>query len=281
MSYSQVPAENHQFMQVPSATTYATRLHFHSQADDDDLDALSFSHPNPSGPSQTGASSTPQPPPLRSSPHPSGVSGKIGQSGTGGRAGQTSTGWGGVRTETRFTGESTLDEPVSETIMRDLRSIYAKLILILYPPKGGNHQLLRDWDLWGPLVICLSLAIILSMDAPGEESMQVFSLVITLITVGSVVVTVNSKLLGGKVSFFQSLCVLGYALAPILIASIVAFFVHNIFVRLPVTLACWAWSVWASMNFFNGTQLPESRLFLAVYPMCLFFFVISWMIIIQ
>ncbi|WVQ74947.1 hypothetical protein IAR50_004555 [Cryptococcus sp. DSM 104548] len=267
MSYSQVPAENHQFI----------------QADDDDLDALSFSHPNPSGSApQVGSSSAPQPPPpLQSGPHPSGVSGKIGQSGSGGKPGETSTGWGGVRTETRYTGESTLDEPVSETIMRDLRSIYAKLILILYPPKGGNHQLLRDWDLWGPLVICLSLAIILSVDAPGEESMQVFSLVITLITVGSVVITVNSKLLGGKVSFFQSLCVLGYALAPILIASVVAFFVHNIFVRLPVTLACWAWSVWASMNFFNGTQLPESRLLLAVYPMCLFFFVIAWMIIIQ
>lgn len=29
--------------------------------------------------------------------------------------------------------------------------------------------------------------------------MQVFSLVISLVTVGSVVVTVNSKLLGGKV----------------------------------------------------------------------------------
>jgi hypothetical protein len=81
---------------------------------------------------------------------------------------------------------------------------------------------LSDWDLWGPLVICLSLAIILSIDvsgcfhcfasrpdysrrfvelcssaqAPKDQSMQVFSLVISLITI---VVTVNSKLLGGKV----------------------------------------------------------------------------------
>jgi hypothetical protein len=35
--------------------------------------------------------------------------------------------------------------------------------------------------------------------APKQQSMQVFSLVISLITVGSVVVTINSKLLGGKV----------------------------------------------------------------------------------
>jgi len=37
----------------------------------------------------------------------------------------------------------------------------------------------------------------------------------------------------------------------------------------------------ASMNFFNGTRLPETRTFLAVYPMCLFFFVFAWMIMIQ
>lgn len=48
--------------------------------------------------------------------------------------------------------------------MRDLRSIYAKLLQVLYPPKGGSQQVLRDWDLWGPLVICLSLAITLSLD---------------------------------------------------------------------------------------------------------------------
>lgn len=74
--------------------------------------------------------------------------------------------------------------------------------------------------------------------------------------------------------------------------------VHNLFVRIPVSLACWAWSVWgqlrvpkiayaladfelASMNFFSGTQLPESRKMLAVYPICLFFFVLAWMIMIQ
>lgn len=37
----------------------------------------------------------------------------------------------------------------------------------------------------------------------------------------------------------------------------------------------------AAMNFFNGTHLPESRTFLAVYPMCIFFFVLAWMIMIQ
>ena len=79
--------------------------------------------------------------------------------------------------------------------------------------------------------------------------MQVFSLVISLVTIGSVVVTINSKLLGGKVSFFQSLCVLGYALAPLLLASIVALLLHNLFVRVPVSLVCFGWSVWGQSSF--------------------------------
>lgn len=91
---------------------------------------------------------------------------------------------------------------------------------------------------------------------------------------------------------------LGYSLAPILLASIISLLVHNLFVRIPVSLLCWGWSVWgelslhgqggagrayssASMSFFVGTQLPESRTFLAVYPICLFFFVLAWMIMIQ
>lgn len=70
------------------------------QADDDELDALSFTQPQ-AGPSVPPASS--QPP----------ISGRIGQNNA-----PKSTTFGGVRMETRYTGEPTLDEPVSKTIVR-------------------------------------------------------------------------------------------------------------------------------------------------------------------
>lgn len=91
-------------------------------------------------------------------------------------------------------------------------------------------------------------------------------MVITLVTIGSVVVTVNAKLLGGRVSFFQSLvrvllellihsgaglilaaleqCVLGYCLFPLLAAALISMFLHNLLIRLPVSLIAWAWAVW-------------------------------------
>jgi hypothetical protein len=35
------------------------------------------------------------------------------------------------------------------------------------------------------------------------------------------------------------------------------------------------------MNFLGGTRLAEDKAFLAVYPLFLFYFVFSWMIMIQ
>jgi hypothetical protein len=91
----------------------------HSQADDDDLDDLSFGGP--------ATANQPLNPSSSSSSNQAGGSGSQSQSANalGGRIGSTPSGgrredWGGVRTETRFTGESTLDEPVSVTIVSSL-----------------------------------------------------------------------------------------------------------------------------------------------------------------
>lgn len=69
-----------------------------------------------------------------------------------------------------------------------------------------------------------------------------------IITLGSVVVTVNAKLLGGKVSFFQSLCVLGYCLAPLDIAAFITRFIRLLLIRVPICLAGFGWAAWAAVN---------------------------------
>lgn len=133
MSYDQVPSESHQFMYasvLPLLFHAPANVLTLSQPDEDDLEALSFSHPNPS-PTPSGPSSSQQQnhPSYSAGPsNPSGVSGKIGQDGPSSkpRAATSTIGWGGVRVETRYTGESTLDEPVSKTI-----------VCILYP----NHRI--------------------------------------------------------------------------------------------------------------------------------------------
>ncbi|XP_064422553.1 protein YIPF6 [Latimeria chalumnae] len=180
---------------------------------------------------------------------------------------------------------STLDEPVRDTIMRDLKAVGKKFVHVLYPKKSS--ALLRDWDLWGPLILCVSLALMLqsgSVDKRDEGGPQ-FAEVFVIIWFGAVVITLNSKLLGGTISFFQSLCVLGYCILPLTVAMIVCRLVLlggqgtvSFIIRFIIVIASFAWSTFASTAFLADSQ-PPNRKALAVYPIFLFYFVISWMIL--
>lgn len=81
--------------------------------------------------------------------------------------------------------------------LRDLRAIYTKMLQVLRPTSG--NAVLREWDLWGPLLFTTTLAILLSLDAPPAQSLSVFTGIFAIVSIGSVVVTLNCKLLGGKV----------------------------------------------------------------------------------
>mgnify|MGYP003623000985 CR=1 FL=1 len=57
---------------------------------------------------------------------------------------------------------------------------------------------LRDWDLWGPLVFCLMLSMLLSFRSRPDQRSVVFSGVFAMIWLGEAVVTTQIKLLGGN-----------------------------------------------------------------------------------
>jgi len=217
---------------------------------------------------------------LNGRPGPS-VSGNIGSAPAGSAARPARQTVGGIQVETRYSNVDTLDEPILTTIGRDLFSIYTKLIQVLYPRRATGREVLRDWDLWGPLLLCLMLGIMLSINAPASQSLNVFTSVIVICSLGALTVTVQAKLLGGRVSFFQGLCVLGYCIAPLDIAALISCFVRKLYVRAPVALIAWAWCIWASINFLDGTKIEQQRILLAVYPLLLFYFILAWMILIQ
>ncbi|KAH8831546.1 hypothetical protein DL96DRAFT_1667799 [Flagelloscypha sp. PMI_526] len=251
--------------------------------DDDDLDESSipgFTAPTPPLDKGKGRAANSQPGTPMNGSSSAGLSGNIGSKPAAANTPSRST-VGGVRVETRYSGVDTLDEPVTKTIARDLLSIYTKLIQVLYPRRKTGREVLRDWDLWGPLLLVLGLSIMLSINAPADQTLPTFTAVIVICSVGSLIVTIQAKLLGGRVSFFQAMCVLGYCLAPLDIAAFVACFVRLIYVRVPVSIAAWAWCVWASVNFLDGTKVEPQRILLAVYPLLLFYFILAWMILIQ
>ncbi|KAI8976745.1 Yip1 domain-containing protein [Pilobolus umbonatus] len=179
-----------------------------------------------------------------------------------------------------YTGEDTLDEPVSVTIMRDLKKVANKSLQVLHP--NGDRQVLRDWDLWGPLILCLTLALLLSIRAPETQSVAIFTGVFVIVWLGAAIVTLNAKLLGGTISFFQSVCVIGYCLFPILVSAIVATFVDLFWARLPVAIVTYGWSTYASVGFMSESQVHlDKRRTLAVYPIFLFYFVVTWLVLIS
>jgi hypothetical protein len=67
---------------------------------------------------------------------------------------------------------NTLDEPIAETIRRDLIRIYKNLVMVVFPIEDRSQQsaALRNWDLWGPMIFTLGLAIPLSIGAAKPSS---------------------------------------------------------------------------------------------------------------
>ena len=215
----------------------------------------------------------------------------------------------------------TLNEPVSVTIMRDLRRVGKKLATVLLPMQAEAETLreLRDWDLWGPLLLCLALSIITSWRAPAGQQSLVFASVFVLVWVGAAVVTLNGQLLGGKMcvggwrrggrarggrvvggaraprpravththtqkrrpspgsSFFQSVCVLGYCVCPLVIAAVLGLMLTGPVLRIPLVLGAFVWSCRASVVFMKE-MVPSARRLLAVYPVCLFYMMVAWMV---
>ncbi|PPJ51985.1 hypothetical protein CBER1_09305 [Cercospora berteroae] len=137
--------------------------------------------------------------------------------------------------------------------------------------QGGMSEGLRDWDLWGPLLFCLLLSFFLSLGAREDQRSAVFSGVFALIWIGEAVVTLQIKLLGGNISFFQSVCIIGYTLFPMVIASILSAFHVPTIVRIPVYSVLGLWSLAAGVSILGGSGVIKNRVALAVYPLFVFY----------
>ncbi|OHS97735.1 Yip1 domain containing protein [Tritrichomonas foetus] len=172
-----------------------------------------------------------------------------------------------------------LTETVWATLQRDLNDIKTKILIVVNPKASSDHAL-RDWDLWGPLLLCLFLSVVLSITAPPGQTTLLFTGVFSIVTFGAGIVTINMILLGGTVGFFQALCALGYCLFPIAVSSLITAILPFFIFKITVVPACLAWAVYSANKFFSS-QIPENRKYLGLYPCCLLYAVLSWIIFIH
>ncbi|KAL9643793.1 hypothetical protein ABK040_013208 [Willaertia magna] len=71
----------------------------------------------------------------------------------------------------------TIDEPIIKTISRDLLNIGRKIALVLIPSVQDEQRInkeLRNWDLWGPLLLCIILAFTLGFSARSDQKAVVW-----------------------------------------------------------------------------------------------------------
>ncbi|EKD18633.1 uncharacterized protein L3040_002060 [Drepanopeziza brunnea f. sp. 'multigermtubi'] len=137
--------------------------------------------------------------------------------------------------------------------------------------QGNMSEGLRDWDLWGPLVFCLLLSLFLSFRADSEQKSLVFSGVFAMVWIGEAVVTMQIKLLGGNISFAQSICIIGYTLFPLVIAALLSVFNLPTVARIPIYIVLVAWSLAAGVSILGGSGVVKNRVGIAVYPLFVFY----------
>jgi len=86
------------------------------------------------------------------------------------------------------------------------------------------------------------------------------------------VVTAQIRLLGGNISFFQAVSVIGYTLFPIVICALLSAFRVYAIIRVPVYSICFLWSLAAGVSILGGSGVVRNRVALAVFPLAIFYF---------
>ena len=182
---------------------------------------------------------------------------------------------------------STLDETISETLLRDLKVILHKIKYVLLPQFAKEKtKEIRNWDLWGPLIICFSLCLILTLGNSKVNEDSSFVLIFAIVWIGGFIINLNAKILGVNIGFFQVFCLLGYCLFPILISALIIVFLLNDdnynlgfeILKIIVLVLCVCWSCFASVGFVSSLTDKDKR-FIVCYPIFIFYISISMFVL--
>ena len=146
-----------------------------------------------------------------------------------------------------------------------------------YEEKLGE---LRNWDLWGPLIFCLLITMFIALASSQSQVDDIFGVIYMVLFGGALVVGVNATLVGSEGSIFMMISILGYCLAPFVVAAAVNYFLRRVIFFLGVSLVCgfcWFWAV-KSASVFIAACCRRSRRILALYPIMLYYMFFAFFI---
>ena len=92
---------------------------------------------------------------------------------------------------------------------------------------------------------------VLNLGMETQDKGKSFGMLFLIMWGGAFVVTINTKLLGGHISFFQCVCVLGYCVFPIVLASVAIYVfkimgIHLLILKIIVSGVALVWSTFST-----------------------------------
>lgn len=163
---------------------------------------------------------------------------------------------------------STLKESIINSILRDLRSIWDKIKLVL-DIRNTNAQLAKQilhWDLWGPLFFTLLLAAFTSINHRENQ----FLFIIIVFWFGSFIIYLNGRMLDDKASYFSYCCLLGYCIVPFVICNILLLPFNMFLIKLFLATIAEVWAMIIVKKFIT-IKIADDKMFLMLYPIGLFY----------
>ena len=169
---------------------------------------------------------------------------------------------------------TSLTEPITETIKRDLNIILSKLQFFFVQNDKNEANMsveIRNYDLWGPFVFALLFAFCVTLHR-RENMEQIFSIIIIYISCGVVLVTLNARLLKTSLTLLQGGSVIGYSLFPMNISAVFSglFYFMPQFLKVAVTLISVVCSIKCGFEIMKCIAVKE-KIYLVSYPLVLFY----------
>lgn len=155
-------------------------------------------------------------------------------------------------------------KPLLEELDINPRDIVHKLRCVLLPLPSAQEQrtAIRDNpDFWGPLFVVLAYALI---SVYGQ--FRVVSWIVTIWVFGSLLIFVLARVLGGEVSFSQTLGVIGYSLLPLVIVAPLVSAIYSLpWVSFCVKAVGVLWSTYSAGSLLAREELRHKKPLL-LYP---------------
>eukprot|EP00045_Choanoeca_perplexa_P017586 m.257181 g.257181 ORF g.257181 m.257181 type:complete len:250 (+) comp17581_c0_seq2:82-831(+) len=156
--------------------------------------------------------------------------------------------------------------PLLEELDIDLKDIAYKLRCVLVPlPSTDRNRLKDEPDFWGPLLMVILYALV---SLYGQ--FQVVSWIITIWMIGSLLIFLLGRVLGGDTNFSQTLGIVGYSLLPLILMGLVMPLAPTELVGTGLKAVAVIWASYSAGSLL-ATQGLESRKPLLLYPILLLY----------